>query len=99
MLRLEAVDLRIAVVGEDQALLGIEHGEALRHVRERHIEVGVLHLELGERRVEAGILGSQLRLALLQQQVLLLEALIEPVPLGDVLVNGDPAAVSRSAGG
>ena len=75
MLRLEAVDLRIAIVGEDQTLLGVEHGKALRHVRERHVEIGVLHLELGQRHVEAGIAGLQLGLALLQQHVLLGEAL------------------------
>ena len=98
MVRLEAVDLRIAIVGENQTLLGVEHGQALRHVRERHVEFGVLHLELGQRHIEAGIAGLQLGLALLQQHVLLCEAVAEPVPLGDVLVDGDPAAVSgRSA--
>ena len=45
-LRLEAVDLGVAVVGNHQTLLGVEHGEALRHVRKRHVELGVLRLRL-----------------------------------------------------
>ena len=76
MLRLEAVDFRIVVVGEDQALLGIEHGEALRHVRERHVEIGILRL--------------QLRLVPLQEQVLLLQARVQLLALRHVLVDRDP---------
>ena len=85
MLRLEAVDFRIAVVGEDQALLGIEHGQALRHVRERHVEVGIL--------------CPQLRLVPLQEQVLLLQARVQLLALRHVLVDGDPPALlDRLAG-
>ena len=51
MRRIEAVDFRVAIVGEDQALLGVEHGQPLGHVLQRHVEIGLLLLELGQGQV------------------------------------------------
>jgi hypothetical protein len=75
--------LRIAVVGDDDALLGIEHGKALHHVVERRIQLQVLH--------------TQLLLVLLEQAVLLLEPGMELLALGDVLVRHQAAAVRHGA--
>ena len=46
LLRLLAVHLGEAIVGNHYPLLGVEHGEALKHVRERRIELGVLRLQV-----------------------------------------------------
>ena len=83
--RFRRVDLRVALIGDDETLVGIEHGDAMLRGRERGVEVGVARFELA--------------LALLQQLVLLLELRCEPLALGDVLVDGDhPARCHRRAG-
>ena len=46
LLGCQPVDLRIAIVGEHDALLGIEHGQALDHVVEGGIELQVLQAQL-----------------------------------------------------
>ena len=45
LLRSETIHLGIAVVGDDQALVRIEHAQALRHMLQRQIETEVLLLE------------------------------------------------------
>ncbi len=63
LIGLQPVQLGIPRVGEDQALLGIEHGQPLQHARHGRIEIGVL--------------SAQLRLALAQQPVLQLEPRVQ----------------------
>ena len=53
-----AVHLGKAIVGNHHALLGVEHGEPLEHVREGRIELGVLRLQV------FFVLQQQLALAL-----------------------------------
>ena len=43
----QAVHLGEAVVGDDETLVGVEHGEALEHVRQRRVEQHVLPPEPG----------------------------------------------------
>jgi hypothetical protein len=75
----EPVDLGIAAVGDHHALVGVEQAQALRHVVDG--------------RIDAGILGGQLRLALLQETVLLLELRRELFPFGDVLMGRNPSPI------
>ena len=83
LLRRQPIHLRIAVVGNDDALIGIEHGQALHHIVEGCVELQVLH--------------AQLLFMLLEQAVLLLELSMELLALGDVLMRDQPAAVRHAA--
>ena len=74
----QAVQLGVLFVANQQALLAVEHAQALRHVLERGIELQVLDLEL--------------KLALPQQLVLTAELGVQLFALGDVLMRADPAA-------
>ena len=49
---LEVVDLRITLVGDNQAKLCIEHGQALGHVVQGRIELNVLRAQLSHLAVE-----------------------------------------------
>ena len=68
----QAHDLEVAVVADDEAEVLVEHGEPLRHV--------------GERRVEAAVLGAELVFLPLQRFEV-------ELALADVLVRGDEAAI------
>ena len=67
LLRGQIVHLQIARVAHDQAMIGVEHAQALGHVAQGH--------------VEARILSAQLLLALLEQLVLLRQARVELLPV------------------
>ena len=82
LVRRQVVERRITIVGDDDAHVGIEHGEPLHHVVERHIELDVLRLE-----------PFLLRL---QQLMLLPELLVEPLTRRYVLVRDDNPAVGRA---
>ena len=76
----QAVHLGVALVADDNALLGVEHGQALRHVVHGGVELLVAALEL--------------LLALSQQDSFCSrQPRIELLALGDVLVRADEAAV------
>ena len=77
----QPIDLGVAAVGEHDPLLRIVEAHALGHVANGGIE--------------ARILGAQLLLALLQESVLLDQAGIEPLALGDVLVGAEQAAIGH----
>ncbi len=49
LLGAQRVHFRVARVGHDHALVGIEHAQSLRHVRERRLEALVLARDLGLR--------------------------------------------------
>ena len=78
----QPVHLGIALVAHDEPLLAVVHGQALQHVVEGGIELDIL--------------VRQLLLLRLEQHVLLLEARIQPLALGDVLVRYDAAAAGQS---
>ncbi len=74
----EPEELGIAGVGENQALLRIEHGQALHHVGQGRVELLVLRLELF--------------LALLEELVLRLESGRELFAFGEIVERVDDAA-------
>ncbi len=81
----EAVHLRVARIAGHDLLLGVEHAQALRHGLERRVEDQVLRLQ---------------RLFLIAQAtVLIAEARVEALVLGDVLAGRHPAALLAGADG
>ncbi len=82
LVRCQVVERRIASVGDDDAHVGIEHGQPLHHVVERHIELDVLRLEP--------------LFLLLHQAMLLLELGVELLTRRYVLVRDDMAAVGHA---
>ena len=80
----QVVELGVAIVGDYDAQVGIEHGKALHHVVECRIQLQVLRLDF--------------LLMLLQQQMLPLQLGAELLPLRDVLVGDDATAVCRLPG-
>ena len=78
LLRGEPEELGIARVGEYQALLCVEHGQALQHI--------------GEGRVELSVLCLEAFLTLLQQLVLGFETGCKLLPLGEIIERVDNAA-------
>ena len=78
-----AVHLGETIVGNHHPLLGIEHGEALKHVRERRVELGVLRLEVF--------------LMLQQQLALALQLLGRGMPLAQVADGVDVEVLQSRA--
>ena len=81
----KAIELGVAPVGEHHALLAVEQAQALGHVVDGSDEPGILRLEL--------------LLALLEKCVLPRQLRAERLPLADVLMRHDPAAVAARAHG
>jgi hypothetical protein len=77
----ETVDFHVAPVADHHAAILVEQHQALRHVVEGGIEVHVLQPEL--------------MLLCFQKLVLSLEAVIQNVLLGDVLMRGNPSAAGN----
>jgi hypothetical protein len=85
LIRTEPIDFREAAVGENDAHVAIEHGQALDHVVEGGVEMHVL--------------APQLLLLLLEHQVLLFQACVEALALRYVLMGDDVAAVGKLPAG
>ena len=75
----QAVHLGKAVVGDDDALLRVEHRQPLEHVLQCRIEADVLRL--------------QFLLAALQQLVLAGKLCCKILVLGNILMGHNPAAI------
>ena len=81
----QTVHLDVALVAHDQSPLGVDHGQAVRHVGERHLEPPVLQ--------------AQLLLALLQDLVLVPQLLLDPAPLRQVADGIDLVGAHAAAQG
>ena len=76
---IKSVHLGVAPVADDQALHAVEEAQALRHVVERRIELQ----------------GAKAEFLLLQldQHMLFLDLRVQPLPIGNVIVRSNAAAV------